>query len=116
MKIVHVRQHALSLPEATEEPHFQYASFRVRGKIFVTVPPDEQHIHVFVAEPQRDVALAMDPDFIEKLMWGSKVVGLRIALAKATPVVVKKLISQAWESKAPKKLHTVIAAAIAPEN
>src|SRR6478672_5062537 len=49
MKIAAVREFALGLPEATEEPHFDFASFRVRGKIFVTVPPDETHIHVFVA-------------------------------------------------------------------
>lgn len=43
------RRFALSLPEATEEPHFDKASFRVRGRIFATVPPDGQHLHVFVA-------------------------------------------------------------------
>jgi hypothetical protein len=36
-----VRQFALALPGAIEEPHFDMASFRVRGKIFVTAPPDE---------------------------------------------------------------------------
>jgi len=104
MNIGKVRKHALSLPEVTEEPHFQYSSFRVRGKIFVTVPPDEEHIHVFVGDEVREQALALHSAFAEKLTWGSKVVGLRIALAKAAPAVVGRLIGQAWENKAPKSL------------
>jgi hypothetical protein len=104
MKLIQVRHHALSLPEVTEEPHFQYSSFRVRGKIFVTVPPDEKHIHVFVGEEQREPALAMYPQFLEKLNWGAKVVGLRVKLAPATSSIVNRLINLAWQNKAPKSL------------
>ena len=35
-----VRALALSFPEAIEAPHFDRASFRVRGKIFATLAPD----------------------------------------------------------------------------
>jgi hypothetical protein len=104
MKLIQVRRRALSLPEVTEEPHFQYSSFRVRGKIFVTVPPDEKHIHLFVGEAQREPALAMYPKFLEKLTWGAKVVGLRVILAPATTGVVGRLIILAWQNKAPKSL------------
>ena len=34
-----IRVLALSLPEAQEHPHFDRSSFRVRGKIFITLPP-----------------------------------------------------------------------------
>ena len=34
MKTAQVRRFALSLPAVTEEPHFHYSSFRIRGKIF----------------------------------------------------------------------------------
>lgn len=105
MKIASVRQYALSLPEVTEEPHFNFASFRVRGKIFVTVPPEEKFIHVFVGDEHREPAMAMHPEFIEKLMWGAKAIGVRINLSKAQPAVVRELISQAWRTKAPKGLH-----------
>ena len=110
MKLSQVRRHALSLPGVTEEPHFNYASFRVRGKIFVTVPPDETHIHVFVGEEQREPALAIHPGFIEKLTWGAKVVGVRIALEKAQSGVVNRLVSSAWQSKAPKSLAKALGA------
>ncbi len=105
MKIAAARRIALSLPEAHEEPHFNYASFRVRGKIFVTVPPGEEHIHVFVAEQTREQALALYPQCVEKLLWGSRVVGLRVSLATAPTPVVDTLIRQAWALKAPKALQ-----------
>lgn len=104
MKLAEVRRIALSLPETTEEPHFNYASFRVSGKIFATVPPEGEHVHVFVGEEQREQALALEPTFIEKLPWGKRVVGLRITLKKAKPAVLAKLLRQAWTGKAPKRL------------
>jgi len=105
MKITAVRRHALSLPEVSEAPHHHFSSFRVRGKIFVTVPPDEEHIHVFVAEAEREQALAMYPGFSEKLLWGGRVVGLRVTLAEADAAAVKSLVEQAWAHKAPKDLR-----------
>jgi hypothetical protein len=103
-KLDRVRLHALSLPEVTEQPHFDFASFRVRGKIFVTIPPDAQHLHIFVGEQQRELAPALHGDFVEKLWWGGKVVGLRVNLADADPDVIDELVGQAWARKAPKRL------------
>ena len=103
-KLDQVRRYALSLPEVTEQPHFDYSSFRVRGKIFVTVSPGGQHLNVFVDEEQRELALAVHAAFVEKLWWGGKVVGLRVELASADGKVVNELVRQAWARKAPKRL------------
>jgi hypothetical protein len=92
MKLSSARHYALSLPEAAEAPHFEYASFRVRGKIFVTVPPGEEYLDVFAPEVAREPALAMYPECVGKLTWGQKVVGVHVALAKAPAEVVKGLI------------------------
>ena len=102
MKIDTVRKHALSLAEVTEQPHHAFSSFRVRGKIFVTVPPGEDVIHVFVGEEDRERAIAMYPDWAEKSLWGGKVRGLRITLAAAAPSAVKSLVDKAYETKAGK--------------
>ena len=99
MKLETVRAAAMALPETTEEPHHHFGSFRVRGKIFVTIPPDNEHIHVFVNEQDRELALAAYPEFTEKLLWGGKVVGVRVSLARATPAVVKAMVRQAYEHK-----------------
>jgi hypothetical protein len=102
-----VRRHALSLPEAKEEPHFDRTSFRVRGRIFITARPADSHIHVFVPEHVREPFLAMHPDVASKLLWGGKVVGLRVELHRAPAGLVKELVRSAWASRAPKALHGV---------
>ena len=104
MKFEQVRAQALSLPQVTEEPHFDHSSFRVRGKIFITAPPDKKHVHLFVGEEDRELTLTLHPDFAEKLMWGTRAAGLRVALAKAKPSVVSQLVHKAWANKAPKRL------------
>ena len=71
MKLQLARQFALSLPETTEEPHFEYSSFRVRGKIFATVPPDGAALHIFVDEDQRAPLVAAYPDVFMSLHWDS---------------------------------------------
>lgn len=105
MLLATVRRHALSLPEVTEAPHHHFSAFRVRDRIFVTVPPAGTHIHIFVPEPQRELALAMHADWVDKLLWGGKVVGIRVALAAAPAAAVKQLVSQAWAHKAPLALR-----------
>jgi len=110
MKLPAVRHYALSLPEAAEAPHFNYASFRVRQKIFATVPPGDDVIHIFAPEEDCERALALYPAFVEKLMWGSKAAGVRVTLAGAEPAVVKALILAAWRRRAPKSLHGGVAA------
>lgn len=104
MQFATVRKYAMSLPEVTEAPHHHSGSFRVSGKIFVTIPPGQDHIHLFVSEDQREQALALYPSFTEKLLWGGKVVGVRLALATVPSSVAKQLIYQAWSNKAPKAL------------
>ena len=110
MKFETIRRYALSLPEVVEAPHFDYGSFRIRGKMVATVPPGGELLHVFVPEALREPALAMYPDFLEKLTWGGKVVGLRVQLPAAAPAVVKQLVRQAWEAKAPKRLVAALQA------
>ncbi len=99
-----VRAFALSLPEAVEAPHHDMTSFRVRGKIFLTVPPEQTHLHIFVPEPARSQALAIHPEALEKLYWGGKVMGVRADVAQAEMAAVESLIRAAWTGKAPRYL------------
>jgi hypothetical protein len=108
MNVAAVRGIALALPEATESPHFESASFRVRGKIFATLPPSGECLHVFVADDERDLAAATAPHCVEKLLWGGKVVGLRVTLARVPPMLIRQLLEQAWARKAPKRLAAAI--------
>jgi hypothetical protein len=102
MKLDPIRKFALSLEAVTEEPHHNFSSFRVRGKIFVTIPPGEEFLHVFIGEQARELALTMYSEFIEKLLWGGKVVGIRVDLAQAKPSVVKSLVESAYNFRVSK--------------
>jgi hypothetical protein len=108
MKIDEVRRFALSLPEATEAPHFDTASFRVRGKICATLPPGDELLHVFVGEDDSRASVVEDPDNFEELWWGKKLAGLRVSLAAADAHQVRELIEESWRRKAPKRLIAVL--------
>src|SRR5437763_6968190 len=103
MELAEARTHALSLPETTEQPHFDMASFRVRGKIFATVPPDGDRLHVFVDADEVHASVAEDPAAYEELWWGKKLSGLRVNLAVADVDRVAELLTEAWRRKAPKR-------------
>jgi hypothetical protein len=102
--LARARRLALSLPEVTEEPHFDMASFRVRGKIFVTVPPGGTRLHVFVDPLEVDAYVAQDPAAFEPLRWGKRVSGLRVNLAATPAAILAEIIEEAWRRKAPKRL------------
>jgi hypothetical protein len=99
VKLEEVRKVALALPDTTEEPHHNFGSFRVRGKIFVTIPPGGDLLHIFLSTEQRELALAMDPEFLEPVHWGSKVLGVRAKLPLARKATVLGLVRQAYTFK-----------------
>jgi hypothetical protein len=104
MDVDALRKLALSLPEATEEPHFDMPSFRVRGKIFATVPAEGMTLHLFVDEPEIRASVAAHPSAFEELWWGKKLRGVRVNLKPAIEAEVFELLEEAWRRKAPKRL------------
>ena len=79
-------------------------SFRVRGRIFATVPPDDEHLHVFVDEGETRAAVAEDPAAFEPLLWGQRLSGLRVRLAAADQERIEELLQETWRRKAPARL------------
>jgi hypothetical protein len=98
------RSFALGLPETTEEPHFDMSSFRVRGRIFATVPPDGGRLHVFVDVDEIRASVAEDPAAFEELRWGKKLSGVRVTLAGVAPERVRELLEDSWRRRAPKRV------------
>lgn len=101
MKLEDARQFALSLPETTEQPHHDMQSYRVRGKIFVTVPADGDHLHIFVDEDETRAAIAEQPSAFEELWWGKRLVGVRVTLSATDSRLVLELIEESWRMRAP---------------
>ena len=104
MTLDEARTIALSLPGATEEPHFERTSFRVRGKIFATAPPEGGRLHVFVDGHAVGVAVGIDPQAFEELHWGKKLVGVAVDLARADTDVVREVLEESWRRRATKGL------------
>jgi hypothetical protein len=95
-------QVALSLPEAIEADHHGIPSFRVRGKIFATVP-DGEHIRVMLG-PEESRAAARADRACEELYWGAKLSGVTVTLAKVRRERLAALLLDAWLRKAPRSL------------
>lgn len=103
MDLPSVRKLALALPETVEQDHFGNPSFRVRGKIFATVP-DAGHINVMIDPFDVDAAIRTAPESCEELWWGKELRGVRVSLRQADPRMVDELLREAWRRKAPKRL------------
>jgi hypothetical protein len=102
VKLEAARTFALSLPETTEEPHFDKSSFRVKGKIFCTVP-DDKTLHLWAGIEEVQALVAEDPAAFEVIIWGKREVSdwVRIHLPRAKTAQVRELLDAAWLSKAP---------------
>ena len=104
MKLAQVRRFAMLFPNITEESQFNYSSFRVRGKIFATVPPCHRatvppeggHLHVFVAEEEREIALALEPALVAASPLPSFCQGSLMALMSALLPSPSVFTNETW--------------------
>jgi len=101
--LAQARSLALSLPEATEQDHHGMPSFRVRGKIYATVPDDE-HIRIMLDEHEIRAAVAANPQACAERYWGKRLSCVVATLDAASPELLAELIIEAWLRKAPKAL------------
>lgn len=67
-----IRAIIATLENATEEPHHHLISFRIKGKIFATMPADASFLNIFVPEQAREAMLGMHPDDYEKVCGASR--------------------------------------------
>jgi hypothetical protein len=113
VRLAEARKFALSLPETTEEPHFEAGSFRVRGKIFATVPPGGKQLRIFVEQAEAEALFAEDALTFEPVVWGKRTVpgAVCVNLATASAAQVRELLEDAWRMRAPKRAITALEAA-----
>jgi hypothetical protein len=97
------RDLALALPETNEEDHHGMPSFRVRGKIFATVP-DDRHVRVMVDEDEIRAVVAEHPQVCQPMFWGERLACVVVDLDGARRHLLRELLTEAWLRKAPKRL------------
>jgi predicted DNA-binding protein (MmcQ/YjbR family) len=68
------RSLALSLAETSEEAHMGHPDFRVRGKIFATLGPDEDWGMVKLAPDQQASFVRIEPEVFQPFSgaWGRR--------------------------------------------
>ncbi|HRD29242.1 MAG TPA: MmcQ/YjbR family DNA-binding protein [Caulobacter sp.] len=103
-----IRAIALSLPEAEEQPHFDRASFRVRGKIFVTLPPvlDDGVHRVVLKLPElvKESLQQTDADAVLSLGNWDKGGWTQLDIGRMDDARLADLVRLAWRQVAPKRL------------
>jgi hypothetical protein len=96
---------ALSLPEAVEGAHMGHADFRVRGKIFATLGPDEGWGMVKLTPETQGTFVRGEPDAFQPFngAWGRRGC-TRVLLDAAEESSTRQALIAAWRNTAPKRL------------
>jgi len=96
---------ALSLPEASEGAHMGHPDFRVCGKIFATIWPDDAWGMVKLTPQQQTVFTRAQPDVFQPVngAWGKRGC-TRVCLRKANKATAREALTEAWRNTAPKHL------------
>ena len=103
-----VRRMALALPEAEEKSHFGTADFRVRNKIFATLPKDGQAVLKLTHE-QQEMLTAAEPQIFQpvKGAWGRQ--GWTVVHLPATDeITLRSALQTSWRNVAPAKLRKAL--------
>ena len=99
------RRLALSLPEASEQQHMGHPDFRVGGKIFATLGPDEIWGMVKLTPEEQAALIKSEPEAYEPASgaWGRRGCTI-VRLRKAKVLTLRHAMLAAWRLTAPKRL------------
>lgn len=98
------RNLALSLPETVEKSHVGHPDFRVGGKIFATISPDDKKGMVKLTVEQQALFVRGEPDVFVPVNggWGRRGATFML-LAMANAASARQALTEAWRNIAPEK-------------
>lgn len=99
-----VRRIALSLPETTEKLAWGMPTFRVAGKMFVTVPDDETSFAVRCPKVERDELVLAEPDKFWVAAHEAGSAWVRVRLAALDGDELTDILADSWRQAAPPRL------------
>ncbi len=99
------RNLALELPETTENAHMGHPDFRVCGKIFATLGPDEAWGMVKLTPELQASYIRSEPKVYRPVngAWGRRGCTI-VTLDYADEHTVRQALRAAWSNTAPKRL------------
>jgi hypothetical protein len=102
-----VRELALALPEVEEHDHWGRPSFRVKGKIFATLWPDEQRAMLKLPPAEQDALIMLDPETFSAVpgTWGQRG-STYVELQTVERPAFQAALKTAWRGVAPKQLRS----------
>lgn len=100
---------ALSFPEATEAPHFEKISFRVKGKIFATCDEKHKMACLKLSEINQDLFSLADKSVVYPVnnKWG-KQGWTMVDLSKVSKPMFTAVLTAAYCEVAPAKLAALV--------
>jgi hypothetical protein len=100
-----VRRIALSLPDTTEKIAWSMPTFRVAGKMFVTLPEEETSIAVRCPKVERDELVLAEPEkfWVADHEAGFAWVRARLA-ALDSEEELRDILADSWRQAAPPRL------------
>jgi len=98
------RRLALVLPEAVESGHMGHADFRVRNKIFASVP-DDTRLVVKLTPEQQEIMTGAEPKVFAPVKGGWGRQGWTyVTLAAVDETTLTSALLTSWKNVAPKRL------------
>ncbi len=93
------RKLALSFPEVSEQAHMAHPDFRVGGKIFATLGPDEDWGMVKLTPNQQEPLVRGEPEVFQPASgaWGRRGATM-VRLAEADESTVRQRLMAAWRN------------------
>jgi hypothetical protein len=100
-----VRQLALALPEAEAHEHWGRPSFRVKGKIFATLWPEQQRAMLTLPTAEQAALTMLDPATFSAVpgTWGQRG-STYVELQTVETADFHEALKAAWRRVAPKRL------------
>jgi hypothetical protein len=100
-----LRRIALTLPEAAENAHFGKPDFRVRNRIFASLPASDRAV-VKLTPEQQEVMCAAEPAMFEPIggAWGRKG-WTSVDLTATDQATLQSALTTAWKNVAPGTLR-----------
>jgi hypothetical protein len=82
-----------ALDGATESSHMNHPDFRVNGRIFASLSPDDTLVNMKITPANLDLLMRQDPDTF-KDVWGGRWLG--VTLSRVSRPVLRSLLHDAW--------------------
>ncbi|MEU3356006.1 MmcQ/YjbR family DNA-binding protein [Streptomyces sp. NPDC037389] len=108
-----IRRIALSLPETVEKEAWSMPTFRVAGKMYITIPDDQTSFAVRCPRHERSELIAAEPEkfWVPPHEASSSWVRVRLAALEGMDEL-RDILVDSWKQAAPERLLETLPAAL----